>query len=162
MVTITRSFEFAAAHRLHVPELSEEENRRIFGKCGNPSGHGHNYVLEVTVSGEPDSASGTIVDLPTFEATVQERVIDRFDHKHLNVDCAEFATLNPTVENIARVIWDLLADVLGRCAVPHPEAGCARQRDGAPSPTEWGTQRCRLYAVRVWETPRTFAEYRGE
>lgn len=133
MVTVTRSFEFSAAHRLYVPDLSDEENRRIFGKCRNE--HGHNYVLEVTLAGEPDSAGGTIVDMPAFEGVVTERVIDRFDHKHLNADCAEFANLNPTVENIARVIWGLLTSAFDRC---------------------------RLHAVRVWETPKTFAEYRGE
>ena len=138
MVTITQSFEFAAAHRLYVPDLSEEENRRVFGKCTNPNGHGHNYVLEVTLAGEPDPGSGTLVDLPVFEAAVKERVIDRFDHKHLNLDCPEFARLNPTVENITRVIWDLLEDAFG--------------------PSTAG----RLRTVRVWETPKTFAEYRGE
>ena len=135
MVTITQSFEFAAAHRLCVPGLSDAENRRIFGKCANPNGHGHNYVLEVTVAGRPDPANGTVIDLPAFESTVKERVIDRFDHRHLNADCAEFAHLNPTVENITRVIWDLLVDAFDRC---------------------------RLHAVRVWETPKTFAECRGE
>ncbi|MFH0983175.1 MAG: 6-carboxytetrahydropterin synthase [Planctomycetota bacterium] len=135
MVTMTQSFEFAAAHRLHVPELSEEENRRIFGKCTNPNGHGHNYLLEVTVAGEPDPASGTLMDLPEFEAVVKQRVIDRFDHQHLNADCVEFVRLNPTVENITRVVWELLVGAFDRS---------------------------RLHAVRVWETPKTFAEYRGE
>jgi 6-pyruvoyltetrahydropterin/6-carboxytetrahydropterin synthase len=135
MVTMTQSFEFAAAHRLYVAELSGEENRKVFGKCNNPNGHGHNYVVEVTLAGEPDPATGTLADLPGFEATVKQRVIDRFDHKHLNADCSEFARLNPTVENITRVIWDLLAGAFDRFA---------------------------LHAVRVWETPKTYAEYRGE
>jgi len=135
MVQVTQSFEFAAAHRLYVPDLSAEENRRIFGKCTNPNGHGHNYVLEVTVAGPPDPTSGAVLSLPEFEAVVKERVIDRFDHRHLNADCAEFATLNPSVENITRVIWELLAGAFGRC---------------------------RLHTVRVWETPKTYAEYHGE
>jgi len=135
MVTMTRCFDFAAAHRLYVPDLSSEENFRIFGKCANPAGHGHNYVLDVTVIGEPDSVSGTIIDLPAFDAIVKEHVLDRFDHKHLNADCAEFAELNPSMENIARVIWNLLVGAF---------------------------ERCRLRAVRVWETPRSCAEFRGE
>jgi 6-pyruvoyltetrahydropterin/6-carboxytetrahydropterin synthase len=134
MVSMTQSFEFAAAHRLYVPELSEEENRRVFGKCMNANGHGHNYVVEVTIAGSPEADTGTLTDLPAFEAAVKERVIDRFDHKHLNADCPEFARLNPTVENITRVIWDLLEDAIGRD---------------------------RLRAVRVWETPKTYAEFRG-
>ncbi len=135
MVTMTQSFEFAAAHRLYVPDLSDDDNRRIFGKCTNPNGHGHNYLLEITIAGEPDPLRGTLVDLPAFEAVVKERVLDRFDHRHLNADCPEFAALNPSVENITRVIWGLLVDAF---------------------------ERCRLHAVRVWETPKTFAEYRGE
>ena len=135
MVTITQRFEFAAAHRLRVPELSDDENRRIFGKCANLSGHGHNYRLEVSVAGEPDPVNGTIIDLPTFEAIVTERVIERFDHRHLNADCVEFAELNPSMENIARVAWSLLVDAV---------------------------EPCKLRAVRVWETSRAFAEYRGE
>lgn len=133
MIRMTQQFEFSAAHRLHVPSLSDEENRRIFGKCNNPSGHGHNYLLEVTLAGQPDAA-GRIFPLPTLERIVREQVIDRLDHKHLNHDLPEFARLNPTVENIARVIWNLLA--------PHL-AG-------------------RLHSVRVWETPKTWAEYFGE
>ncbi len=135
MVLLTQQFEFAAAHRLCVPDFSDEENRRIFGKCSNPTGHGHNYVLEVTVAGEPDPVNGTIIDPPVFEAVVKERVIERFDHKHLNIDCPEFERLNPTVENLACVIWGLLRDSF---------------------------EHCRLHAVRVWENTRTFAEYRGE
>lgn len=135
MVSLTRSFEFAAAHRLHSSALSEEENRRVFGKCANPSGHGHNYVVEVTVGGTPDAASGMLVPLADLERTVAEHVITLFDHKHLNEDCPEFAQLNPSVENIARVIWDKLK---GRF-----EHACLRR-------------------VRVYETPRTWADYDGE
>ncbi len=134
MVLLTQQFEFSAAHRLHVPELSETDNRCIFGKCNNPRGHGHNYLIEVTVSGRPDPRHGAVLPLPRFEQIVRERVIDRFDHKHLNEDTAEFRELNPSVENIARVIWTLLADQV------------------APA---------RLHRVRVWETPKTSAEYTG-
>jgi 6-pyruvoyltetrahydropterin/6-carboxytetrahydropterin synthase len=134
MIQITQSFEFAAAHRLHCAALSEQENRQVFGKCTNLNGHGHNYVVEVTVGGEPDAKSGTVLEVDRLERVVNERVIDVFDHKHLNLDCAEFAELNPSVENITRVIWDRL--------------------DGAFGSAE-------LRKVRVYETPKTYAEYSG-
>ncbi|UCE60890.1 MAG: 6-carboxytetrahydropterin synthase [Phycisphaerales bacterium] len=132
MVFMTQQFEFSAAHRLHCPELDDEKNREIFGKCNNPAGHGHNYLLEVTVLGEPDPRTGALLPLPKFEQLVKERVIDRFDHKHLNEDTEEFRELNPSIENIARVIWQALL--------------------GTVSPA-------RLSKVRVWETPKTYAEY---
>ncbi|MFQ5413927.1 MAG: 6-carboxytetrahydropterin synthase, partial [Phycisphaerae bacterium] len=94
MVSLTHSFEFSASHRLYCNDLSEEENRRVFGQCTNPHGHGHNYVLDVTVTGPVDRATGLVLDLGLLERTVKARVIDRFDHKHLNHDCPEFATLN--------------------------------------------------------------------
>jgi len=135
MIRMTQSFEFSASHRLHCPELSAAENRRTFGKCNNPAGHGHNYRFEVTVEGAPDGATGVVIELPAFESIVKERVVDVLDHKHLNTDCAEFAAINPSVENITRVIWEKL--------------------DGAfPG--------CRLQRVRVWETPKTWAEYGGD
>ena len=134
MVHLTQSFEFSASHRLYCADFTDEENRRVFGKCSNPNGHGHNYVVEVTVAGTPDAATGTIIDEPHFERTVKDLVIDRLDHQHLNLDCDEFKSLNPSVENIARVIWNRL--------------------DGA-------FQRGQLAAVRVWETPKTYAECTG-
>ena len=131
MVSVTESFEFAASHRLYCPSMSEEENRALFGKCANPNGHGHNYVVEVTVRGTPDPTTGRIVDIQEMESIVKEQVVDRFDHKHLNLDCPEFADLNPSVENITTVIWELL--------------------DGQLEPA-------RLSKIRVWETPKTYAE----
>lgn len=130
IVQITQAFEFSASHRLHCPSLSDEENRRVFGKCNNPNGHGHNYQVEVSLAGEPGEA-GSVIELARFEATVKQRVIDRLDHKHLNSDCPEFQALNPSVENITRVIWSLL--------------------DGQFTPA-------RLTRVRVWETAKTYAE----
>ncbi len=132
MVELTQCFEFSASHRLHVPRVSDEENRRVFGKCNNPQGHGHNYQIEVTVAGEVSPKTGAVLPLPEFESIVKREVIDRFDHKHLNTDVAEFRDLNPSVENIARRIWELL--------------------DGKVSPA-------RLHRVRVWETAKTYAEY---
>ncbi len=134
MVLLTQQFEFSAAHRLHCAALSDEENRRTFGKCNNPNGHGHNYVLEVTVAGEPDDRQGVVLPLPRFEETVKRRVIDVLDHKHLNADTAQFAEVNPSVENIARVVWEMLGGSLGPA---------------------------RLHTVRVYETPKTWAEYQG-
>lgn len=135
MVEVTQAFEFSASHRLFVPTLSALDNAALFGKCANANGHGHNYVLEVSVAGRPDARDGRVVNLDDLNAVVRRRVIDAFDHKHLNLDCPEFAALNPTVENIVRVIWNKLAGQMGRT---------------------------RLARVRLWETPKTWAEYRGE
>ncbi len=135
MVSVTESFEFAASHRLYCPSMSEEENRALFGKCANPNGHGHNYVVEVTVRGQPDAATGRIVNIRELESVVKEQVVDRFDHKHLNLDCPEFVDVNPSVENITTAIWKLL--------------------DGR-------LESARLSKVRVWETPKTYAEIEKE
>ncbi|MBI4579727.1 MAG: 6-carboxytetrahydropterin synthase [Planctomycetes bacterium] len=134
MLSVTQTFEFAAAHRLHCATMTDEENRAYFGKCNNPNGHGHNYVLEVTVAGAGDAPSPCVLPAARFEQIVKQRVLDRFDHKHLNQDCPEFRELNPSVENIARTIWGLL--------------------DGQFAPA-------RLARVRVWETAKTYAEYSG-
>ncbi|MBI1902040.1 MAG: 6-carboxytetrahydropterin synthase [Planctomycetia bacterium] len=129
---VTEQFEFCAAHRLHCDELSPQENVDLFGKCNSPSGHGHNYVVEVTVAGAVDAGRGTALGRPQLERIVKRRVIDRFDHKNLNVDAEEFRDVNPTVENIARCIFELLR--------------------GEVKPA-------RLAKVRVYESPKTWAEY---
>jgi 6-pyruvoyltetrahydropterin/6-carboxytetrahydropterin synthase len=129
MTRLSQKFEFAASHRLHNPALSEQANRQTFGQCNNPHGHGHNYQLQVTLAGEP-SDSGLLVDVPAFEQIVKDAVIERFDHKNLNVEVPEFADLIPSVENIARVIYRLLKPRLTNLA-----------------------------AVTVWETPKTWCEY---
>jgi 6-pyruvoyltetrahydropterin/6-carboxytetrahydropterin synthase len=134
MASLTKTFGFSAAHRLHSPALSDEENRAVFGKCNNPHGHGHNYELEVTVQGEIDPRTGMIMDLGSLMQVVQAEVIERFDHKHLNHDTVEFHLLNPTGENIVKVIWDLLKPKLGAS----------------------------LTRVGLWETPKNFFEYYGE
>ncbi|MDR3690146.1 MAG: 6-carboxytetrahydropterin synthase, partial [Fimbriimonas sp.] len=90
MMTLTRSYEFAAAHRLDSPFLTPDENLELFGKCNNPAGHGHNYILEVTVSGDPDPATGMLADLALIDRVVNEEVVDRYDHKNLNMDLPEF------------------------------------------------------------------------
>ena len=107
---LTRCYEFASAHRLHVPQMSDEENTALYGKCNNSNGHGHNYGLEVTLAGEPDAQSGAIISLQKLDEIVEREVFERFDHKHLNEDCAEFQNLIPTSENLARVIFEILSD----------------------------------------------------
>jgi 6-pyruvoyltetrahydropterin/6-carboxytetrahydropterin synthase len=109
MVYLTRKIEFAASHRYHNPKLSVEENRRIFGKCNNPHGHGHNYTLEVTIAGEPDPVTGMVLDLKDLKEILEREIMQRMDHRYLNLEVAELKDQIPTCENIARVIWNLLA-----------------------------------------------------
>lgn len=104
----SRSYEFAAAHRLFAPALSDGENWNRYDKCSNPAGHGHNYNLEVSVEGEPDRDTGFIILPRTLDAIVDEEIYARFDHKHLNVDCPEFENLIPTSENLAKIIFQVL------------------------------------------------------
>ena len=133
MVRLSQKFEFSASHRLCNTSLSDEENRTLFGKCSNPHGHGHNYEVQVTLAGSPDE-NGVVVNVPTFERLVAETVIDRMDHKNLNVEVAEFRELIPSVENIAMVIYRLLK----------------------PKFTD---AHAKLASVTVWETPKTWCEY---
>ena len=110
-VALTRRYQFSAAHRLHSPALSEEDNRKIFGKCNNPNGHGHNYTVEVTVRGSIHSETGMVTSLDQLDRAVDERVIRRFDHQHLNYDKA-FAETVTTGENLVILLWDLLKDAV--------------------------------------------------
>jgi len=135
---LTRRYEFAASHRLHSDRLSEDENWRIYGKCNNPYGHGHNYGLEVTVSGPIDARTGMVANLVDLNRVVQETVIERFDHKNLNVEIAEFRDQVPTSEALLTEIHRLLAERWPR------EAGLA------------GT---RLSRIRLQETGKNFFEY---
>jgi 6-pyruvoyltetrahydropterin/6-carboxytetrahydropterin synthase len=132
MIRITRKVEFSAAHLYENPKFSVEENRRIFGKCNNPHGHGHNYVLEVTVAGEPDASTGMILDLKELKEILQREILDRMDHKFLNYEVAELKGQIPTCENIAKVIWDLLE--------PQIKKG-------------------KLDRVRLYESPDLFVDY---
>jgi len=108
MVYLTRKIEFSASHLYHNPALSAEENKRIFGKCNNPHGHGHNYTLEVTVAGEPDPVTGMVLDLKELKEILEREIADRMDHRFLNYEVPELKGQIPTCENIARVIWQLL------------------------------------------------------
>jgi 6-pyruvoyltetrahydropterin/6-carboxytetrahydropterin synthase len=105
---VTRRYRFAASHRLHSDGFSEDENRKLYGKCSNPFGHGHDYVLDVTASGPVNASSGQVVHVPTLDRLVTEQVLKDFDHRYLNADLNEFKTLVPTSENIIRVIEDRL------------------------------------------------------
>ena len=106
---VTRSYRFASSHRLHTPELDDETNRAVFGKCNNPHGHGHNYRMEVTVEGPVNRETGLAVDVPALDALVQREIVAAFDHRNLNADVREFQTLVPTTENLAVVARDRLA-----------------------------------------------------
>ena len=130
---LTETFEFAASHRLHLPSRSDEENRLLFGKCNNPNGHGHNYRIEVGCAAEHTPRGFGFADL---QELVQREIMQRFDHKHLNLDCPEFRDLNPSVENIARVCHGLLAPALA-------------------------SRGATLRYVRVWETEKTSCIYPG-
>jgi len=112
MVYLTRRYRFSAGHRLHNEAFDAEKNRRIYGKCNNPNGHGHNYLLEVTVGGSIDPATGMVFDLPALDGIVAERVLDKFDHKNLNLDTENFRTLVPTTENLCLEIYRLLRQPL--------------------------------------------------
>ena len=104
---ITRTYRFSAAHRLHTPSLSDDVNQKIYGKCNNLNGHGHNYTVLVTVEGELDPKTGNVTDVEALDRVVQEKIVSRFDHQHLNYD-PSFRDVVTTGENLARLIWDFL------------------------------------------------------
>ena len=133
-VIVRQQFDFSAAHRLHVDELSDEENREVFGKCNNPSGHGHNYRLEVALRA-PVRDDGQVLNVEDIDALVDDVVIEKLDHKNLNVDVPQFEGLNPSVENIAKVIYEMLTPVIG--------------------------DELSLEEVSVWETEKTMCTYSG-
>jgi 6-pyruvoyltetrahydropterin/6-carboxytetrahydropterin synthase len=109
-VAVYRKEHFNAAHRLHNPLWDEATNQQVFGKCNNPHFHGHNYELVIKVTGEPDPETGYVMDMKLLSDIAQENVLERFDHKNLNDDTAEFKNLNPTAENIAIVIYNILRE----------------------------------------------------
>ena len=108
MISVTRKSHFNAAHRLNNPKWSVEKNREFFGLCNNENYHGHNYDLDVTVSGELDKESGYLIDMKELSTLIEIEIELRFDHKNLNLDTQEFKNLNPTAENIAIIIWNIL------------------------------------------------------
>lgn len=134
VVTITRRLRFNAAHRVHNPQLSDEENRALFGKCNNPNWHGHNYTLEVSVTGPVDPKTGYVMDLAVIRDVVTREVIDKVDHRNFNLDVEFMQGINPTSENIIVQCWKVIAPLL------HPG---------------------RLTHLRLWETENHFVDYEG-
>ena len=135
MILLTRKAEFSAAHYYWVEGWTPEENARVFGKCANPYGHGHNYTLEVTVAGEIDPVSGFVVDLKELKEILEREVVSVYDHRHLTLEVPEFAGTVPTTENIAVAIWRRLEGKI-------------------PNAT--------LHRVRVYEMADLFADFHGE
>ncbi|PWU02766.1 MAG: 6-pyruvoyl tetrahydrobiopterin synthase [Bacteroidetes bacterium] len=131
-VAVFRREHFNAAHRLHNPDWDEATNDKVFGKCNNPHFHGHNYELEVKVVGVPDPKTGYVMDLKLLSDLIQDHVLEKFDHKNLNLDTEEFKNLNPTAENIVVVIYKILRPLIDK---------------------KYDLQ------VRLYETPRNFVEY---
>ena len=112
-IRVTHRYSFYASHRLHSPALTDEENRAVYGKCNNPFGHGHNYVLEVSIEGEPDPMTGLVVNRSAVDELVKVKVLQLFDHRNINMDVPEFLSLVPTTENVALVIAQRLERVWG-------------------------------------------------
>ncbi len=135
MIYVTRREVFSASHRLYNPNLSEEENNLLFGKCNNPNGHGHNYTLEVTICGEINPTTGYLIDLKLLKEIIIENVITKVDHKNLNMDVEFLAGQIPTAENIAIGIWNQL-----ETKIPVGK----------------------LYSVKLKETENNFIEYKGK
>jgi 6-pyruvoyltetrahydropterin/6-carboxytetrahydropterin synthase len=135
MIYLTRKCEFSASHFYHNPQWTDEQNRRVFGKCANLNGHGHNYTLEVTVKGEIDATTGFVVDLKELKDVLNREVVDAMDHRHLNKEVPEFATRIPTTENIAIAIWQRLEQKLSVA---------------------------KLHRVRLYELPDLFVDFYGE
>lgn len=135
VIYLTRRETFAAAHRLFKPELSDEENFELFGKCSNPNWHGHNYTLEVVVAGKIDPDTGFVLDIKHLKELIKEHVISKVDHKNLNIDTEFMKGLNPTSENITVAIWNQLVD-----KIPNGK----------------------LYSVKLYETENNYFEYKGD
>src|SRR5208282_3851122 len=138
MIFLTRRATFSASHYYWIDAWPAEKNEKVFGRCANRNGHGHNYTLEVTVAGTPDPVTGFVVDLKWLKDLIEREVLTAYDHRHLNLEVPEFKTSVPTTENIAIAAWKRLEPALS------------------------GPLRARLTRVRVYETPEIFAEYRGE
>ena len=134
---ITRKVEFSASHVCRRPELSEEENRKLYGASANPNGHGHNYVVEVSLEGKPDAVTGMVLDLKELKAILNQYVVEPYDHRFLNYEVPPFDRVVPTTENIARDIWQRLE--------PHLNGAAGR-----------------LHSIRVWETPDLYVDYFGD
>jgi len=137
LIYVTRKSHFNAAHRLHNPNKSDEWNKTTFGKCNNPHWHGHNYHLEVTVAGEPDPETGYVMDLGILKKIIKEKILDKCDHKNLNLEVPFLEGIIPTSENLVKAFFQELEDDINRAA--------------------FGTSA--LYSVKLFETERNIAEY---
>ena len=134
-VTVTRRLQFNAAHRVHNPALSDAENVRLFGKCNNPNWHGHNYTLDVAVTGPVDERTGYVVDLAKLKAVVEREVTEKIDHRNLNLEVDFMSGVIPTTENIVVAMWRVLEPIV------------------TPG---------KLSRLVLWETPNNYVEYTGE
>ncbi|MBN1278300.1 MAG: 6-carboxytetrahydropterin synthase [Chlorobium sp.] len=139
-IYVSRKMEFNAAHRLFNPELSDEENSRIYGKCSNEYGHGHNYELEITLYGTIDRRTGFLFDLKELKCILEDEISVRFDHRHLNYDVAELRGCIPTTEVLAVLIWDILEQRL----------------------EQFNNREISLYEVKLYETGKNAVRYLGE
>jgi 6-pyruvoyltetrahydropterin/6-carboxytetrahydropterin synthase len=135
MVYVTRKAQFSASHRLFNPSWSDERNEEVFGKCNNPNGHGHNYEIEVTVGGIPPSDTGMVIDLKKLADIIEEEIIERVDHKHINKDVDFMDGVIPTAENMAIAFWKILSPKI---------------REGS------------LASIKLYESANNYVEYRGE
>jgi 6-pyruvoyltetrahydropterin/6-carboxytetrahydropterin synthase len=135
MVYVTRKCHFSASHRLYNPTWDDDRNEAIFDKCNNPRGHGHNYVLEVTVAGQPAAETGYVIDLKRLRDIIEEEIIDKVDHKHLNYDVDFLEGIIPTAENVAVMFWQILENKL-------------------PSG--------KLHSLKLFESENNFVEYFGD
>lgn len=137
MIYVTRKAHFNASHRLHNPEKPDEWNRKVFGKCNNPNWHGHNYVIEVTVAGKPDPETGFVIDLGELKSIIKNKILDRCDHKNLNLEVPFLKNIIPSTENLVRAFYLELDEEI---------------RDAASDGSK-------LYSVKLFETERNIAEY---
>ncbi|MFC2131393.1 6-pyruvoyl tetrahydropterin synthase family protein [Bacteroidota bacterium] len=135
MLFITKRVMFSAAHRLYNPKFSDDKNEEVYDKCNNFYGHGHNYLLEVTVAGNPDPDTGYVIDLKKLKKILYEEIVDKVDHKHLNFDVSFLEDIIPTVENLSIVFWNILKNKL-------------------PSG--------KLHKIKLFETDDSYCEYYGE
>ena len=137
MIYVTRKEHFNASHRLHNPDKSDEWNRKTFGKCNNPNWHGHNYVIEVTVAGEPDPETGYVIDLAKLKSIIKEKILDKCDHKNLNLEISFLEGTIPSTENLCKAFFmELESDV-----------------------NQASSNKSKLYSVKLFETERNIAEY---
>jgi 6-pyruvoyltetrahydropterin/6-carboxytetrahydropterin synthase len=136
LIYITRKFHFSAAHRVFNPKLSDEENYRIYGKCSNPNGHGHNYIMKITVAGSIDETLGYVMDLTELKHLVEKEIINKVDHRNLNMDVDFMKNILPTTENLAMKFWEQIEGKINN-------------------------KNRKLYSVQLRETDNNSVEYKG-